>query len=50
VLRAAGQEVPDALLRFGSTVKKRGHEAYGAFFKDVQGEGGEVKVGKKIVF
>lgn len=50
VLRAAGQEVPEALLKFGSTVKKRGHEAYGAFFKDVHGTNGEAKVGKKIVF
>ncbi|KAK4694330.1 ATP-dependent RNA helicase DBP3, partial [Lecanoromycetidae sp. Uapishka_2] len=48
VLRAAGQEIPDELLRFGSTVKKKGHEAYGAFYKDV-GEG-EMKKAKKIVF
>jgi ATP-dependent RNA helicase DBP3 len=48
VLRAAGQEIPDDLLKFGSTVKKKGHEAYGAFYKDV-GEG-EMKKAKKIVF
>lgn len=35
VLKAAGQRVPDELLKFGTTVKKKGHEAYGAFFKDV---------------
>ncbi|KFY27115.1 hypothetical protein V491_01025 [Pseudogymnoascus sp. VKM F-3775] len=35
VLKAANQVVPDELLKFGTTVKKKGHEAYGAFFKDV---------------
>ncbi|KAL2039745.1 hypothetical protein N7G274_007604 [Stereocaulon virgatum] len=35
VLRAAGQEIPDDLLKFGTTVKKKGHEAYGAFYKEV---------------
>ncbi|ELR07313.1 hypothetical protein GMDG_02493 [Pseudogymnoascus destructans 20631-21] len=35
VLKAANQPVPDELLKFGTTVKKKGHEAYGAFFKDV---------------
>ncbi|KAL8725536.1 MAG: hypothetical protein Q9166_007290 [cf. Caloplaca sp. 2 TL-2023] len=34
VLRAAGQPVPEELLKFGTTVKKKGHEAYGAFYKD----------------
>lgn len=48
VLRAAGQDIPDDLLKFGSTVKKKGHEAYGAFYKDA-GEG-EMKKAKKIVF
>lgn len=48
VLRAAGQDTPEDLLKFGSTVKKKGHEAYGAFYKDV-GEG-EMKKAKKIVF
>lgn len=48
VLRAAGQDVPEDLLKFGSTVKKKGHEAYGAFYKDV-GEG-EMKKAKKIKF
>ena len=38
VLRAAGQDVPEDLLKFGTTVKKKGHEAYGAFYKDL-GEG-----------
>lgn len=48
VLRAAGQEVPEELLRFGTTVKKREHEAYGGFYKDI-GLGGK-KEGTKIRF
>ncbi|KAL2073696.1 hypothetical protein VTL71DRAFT_11022 [Oculimacula yallundae] len=35
VLKAAGQEVPADLLKFGTTVKRKEHEAYGAFAKDV---------------
>lgn len=31
VLKGAGQPVPDDLLKFGTTVKKKQHEAYGAF-------------------
>ncbi|MCJ1434825.1 RNA-dependent ATPase [Xylographa pallens] len=46
VLKAAGQHVPDELLKFGTTVKKKGHEAYGAFYKDT----GEVKAATKIRF
>ncbi|MCJ1251819.1 RNA-dependent ATPase [Trapelia coarctata] len=47
VLKAAGQPVPDELLKFGTTVKKKGHEAYGAFYKDT----GEVtKAATKIRF
>lgn len=48
VLRAAGQKVPEGLLRFGTTVKKKGHESYGAFYKEV-GVGGK-KEGTKIRF
>ena len=33
VLKAGKQEVPEALLKFGGTVKKKQHDAYGAFFK-----------------
>lgn len=33
VLKAANQEVPKALLKFGGTVKKKQHDAYGAFFR-----------------
>lgn len=35
VLKAAKQEVPEELLKFGTTVKRKEHEAYGAFAKDV---------------
>lgn len=48
VLRAAGQEVPEDLLKFGTTVKKKGHEAYGAFYKDLGA--GEKKEATKIRF
>jgi ATP-dependent RNA helicase DBP3 len=46
VLKAANQPVPDELLKFGTTVKKKGHEAYGAFFKDVD----STKKATKITF
>lgn len=48
VLRAAGQDIPEDLLKFGTTVKKKEHEAYGAFYKDL-GEGAK-KEGTKIKF
>ena len=47
VLKAANQPVPDELLKFGTTVKKKEHSAYGAFYKDT---GGEEKVAQKIRF
>jgi ATP-dependent RNA helicase DBP3 len=46
VLRAANQPVPDELLKFGTTVKKKTHDTYGAFFKDVDMS----KKGTKITF
>ncbi|KAG0652110.1 ATP-dependent RNA helicase dbp3 [Hyphodiscus hymeniophilus] len=46
VLKAANQAVPEELLKFGTTVKKKGHEAYGAFFKDVD----TTKAAQKIKF
>lgn len=46
VLKAANQTVPDELLRFGTTVKKKEHSAYGAFFK----EGDNTKSAQKIKF
>ena len=45
ILREAGQPVPDALLRFGSAVKKKEHKMYGAF----SGSGSE-KQATRIVF
>ncbi|KAJ2006791.1 RNA-dependent ATPase [Coemansia thaxteri] len=35
VLKAANMPVPDNLFKFGTTVKKKQHGSYGAFFKDV---------------
>ncbi|KAJ8120438.1 hypothetical protein ONZ43_g2854 [Nemania bipapillata] len=35
ILKAAGQPIPEDLLKFGATVKKKAHSTYGAFFKDV---------------
>ncbi|KAI0218497.1 RNA-dependent ATPase [Massospora cicadina] len=35
VLKSANQEVPESLMKFGTTVKKKEHKAYGAFFKEV---------------
>ncbi|BDD63812.1 RNA-dependent ATPase [Monascus purpureus] len=46
VLREAKQEVPEALLKFGTTVKKKQHDVYGAFFKDVDTS----KSATKIIF
>ena len=34
VLKAANQPVPEDLMKFGTTVKKKAHDAYGAFYKD----------------
>ncbi len=46
ILKAANQPVPDELLKFGTTVKKKTHDSYGAFFKDVDMN----KKGTKITF
>ncbi|KAJ2859026.1 RNA-dependent ATPase [Coemansia aciculifera] len=35
VLKSAKMPVPDNLLKFGTTVKKKQHGSYGAFYKDV---------------
>jgi len=38
ILRQAGAEIPEDLLKFGSTVKKKVHDVYGAHFKpELQG-------------
>jgi ATP-dependent RNA helicase DBP3 len=47
VLKAAGQPVPDELLKFGTTVKRKEHSAYGAFYKDIGDSG---KTAQKIKF
>lgn len=46
VLRAANQEVPDELLKFGTTVKRKEHEAYGAFARNID----RTVTAKKIKF
>lgn len=35
ILKAANQAVPDELMKFGTTVKRKEHDAYGAFARDV---------------
>ncbi|KAG9190265.1 ATP-dependent RNA helicase DBP3 [Alternaria panax] len=46
VLKAANQPVPEELMKFGTTVKKKEHGAYGAFYKDTA----DVKAATKITF
>ncbi|GME39890.1 atp-dependent rna helicase dbp3 [Neofusicoccum parvum] len=46
VLKGANQPVPEELMKFGTTVKKKGHEAYGAFYKDTA----DMKQATKITF
>jgi len=46
VLRAAKQDVPESLLKFGTTVKKKQHDSYGAFYRDVE----DGKTATKITF
>ena len=48
VLRAADQEVPEELLRYDLTVKKKEHSAYGKFFREVRE--GEKSTGTKTTF
>lgn len=46
VLKGADQPVPEELLKFGTTVKKKGHDAYGAFYRET----GDMKKATKITF
>lgn len=46
VLKAAKQDVPDALFKFGTTVKKKQHDSYGAFYREAD----EGKTSTKITF
>jgi ATP-dependent RNA helicase DBP3 len=39
LLKQTNQKVPADLLQFGTTVKKKEHSAYGAFFKDIDESG-----------
>jgi len=46
VLKAADQAVPEELMKFGTTVKRKEHEAYGAFARDID----TTKTATKIKF
>lgn len=46
VLNGANQPVPDALVKFGTTVKKKEHGAYGAFYRDTS----DAKAATRITF
>ncbi|KAH0008416.1 ATP-dependent RNA helicase DBP3, partial [Aureobasidium melanogenum] len=46
VLKGANQPVPESLMKFGTTVKKKTHDAYGAFYRDP----GEMKAATKVTF
>lgn len=46
VLKQAGQDVPEALMKFGSTIKKKEHKLYGNFGP----KGGPMKKAQKITF
>lgn len=35
VLKNSGQPVPEALFKFGTTIKKKEHKDYGAFYKEI---------------
>ncbi|EPS37856.1 hypothetical protein H072_8443 [Dactylellina haptotyla CBS 200.50] len=46
VLKAAKQDVPEELMKFGTTVKKKEHASYGAFYRDTS----DAKTATKIKF
>lgn len=46
VMKQAGQKVPDALMKFGSTIKKKEHKLYGSFGPS----SGPMKKATKITF
>ena len=48
VLRAAGQEVPEELMRYDLTVKKKGHEVWGKHYREPRE--GEKTIGTKTTF
>lgn len=41
LLKQTKQAVPEQLLQFGTTVKKKEHSAYGAFFKEIDETAGQ---------
>ena len=47
VMKQAGQSPPEALLKFGSTIKKKEHKLYGNFGPK---SGGPMKKATKITF
>jgi ATP-dependent RNA helicase DBP3 len=50
VLREAGSDVPEALLKFGTHVKKKEHSLYGAHFKVISSAGGPPPAPTKMTF
>ncbi|KAK6542583.1 RNA-dependent ATPase [Orbilia ellipsospora] len=46
ILKAAKQNVPEELMKFGTTVKKKEHASYGAFYRDTS----DAKTATKIKF
>lgn len=46
VLKAAKQDVPESLMKFGTTVKKKQHDSYGAFYREAE----DGKTATKITF
>jgi ATP-dependent RNA helicase DBP3 len=50
ILREAGAEVPEGLLKFGTHVKKKEHALYGAHYKADEPGAGPMKAPTKIKF
>jgi len=50
ILREAGVEPPEALLKFGTHVKKKEHALYGAHFKAIEGDGAAPKAATRMTF
>jgi ATP-dependent RNA helicase DBP3 len=50
ILREAGVEPPEALLKFGTHVKKKEHALYGAHFKAIDGDGAPLKAPTRMTF
>ena len=50
VMKQAGQSVPDELMKFGSTIKKKEHKLYGNFGPSGGSSGPPMKKATKITF